>query len=108
ALRTRSASQADLVRKAIGKKKRDIMAAEHPKFIAGCLKQGLTEAGAEELWALIQPFADYSFNKAHAACYAMIAVQTAYLKAHFPAAFMAALMTSDYGNIDRIAIEVAE
>ncbi len=103
-----SLGQADLVRKAIGKKKRDIMDAEKPRFIEGCLKKGLTEPGAEDLWALIQPFADYSFNKAHAACYAMIAYQTAYLKAHFPEAFMAALMTSDYGNIDRIAIEVAE
>jgi DNA polymerase III subunit alpha len=103
-----SPGQADLVRKAIGKKKRDIMAAEEPKFIEGCLKQGLTKDGAVRLWNLIQPFADYSFNKAHAACYALIAYQTAYLKAHYPAAFMAALMTSDHDNIERIAIEVAE
>ena len=100
--------QADLIRKAIGKKKRDIMAAEHPKFIEGCKKQGLTESQAEKLWSMIQPFADYSFNKAHAACYAMIAYQTAYLKAHFPEAFMAALMTSDFDNIDRLAIEITE
>lgn len=100
--------EADLIRKAIGKKKRDIMKAEEPRFIEGCLKRGLDKAGAEKLWALIQPFADYSFNKAHAACYAMIAYQTAYLKAHYPSAFMAALMTSDYDDIDRLAIEITE
>lgn len=100
--------QADLVRKAIGKKKRDIMAAEQPKFIAGCIKQGVDSEKAEALWAMIQPFADYSFNKSHAACYGLISYQTAYLKAHFPSAFMAALLTSDHGNIDRIAIEITE
>lgn len=100
--------EADLVRKAIGKKKRDIMQAEEPKFIAGCQKQGLTKAQAEKLWAQIQPFADYSFNKAHAACYGLIAYWTAYLKAHYPDAFMAALMTSDRDDIDRLAIEIAE
>lgn len=103
-----SPGEADLVRKAIGKKKRDIMNAEQPRFIEGCVKKGLTKAEAEELWRLIQPFADYSFNKAHAACYGMIAYQTAYLKAHYPAAFMAALMTSDYDDTDRLAIEIAE
>ncbi|MGH7157874.1 MAG: DNA polymerase III subunit alpha [Candidatus Saccharimonadales bacterium] len=102
------AGEADLVRKAIGKKKRDIMQAEEPKFIKGCVKQGLTEAQAKQLWAQIQPFADYSFNKAHATCYAQIAYWTAYLKAHYPAAFMAALMTSDYDDTDRLAIEITE
>jgi DNA polymerase-3 subunit alpha len=97
-----------LIRKAIGKKKRDIMNAEQPRFIEGCLKRGLTKSGAEKLWALIQPFADYSFNKAHAACYALIAYQTAYLKAHYTAAFMAALMTSDFDDTDRLAIEINE
>lgn len=100
--------EADLVRKAIGKKKRDIMAAEEPKFIEGCKKQGLTKAQAEKLWAQIQPFADYSFNKAHAACYGLIAYWTAYLKAHYPDAFMAALMTSDADDIDRLSIEITE
>jgi DNA polymerase-3 subunit alpha len=100
--------EADLVRKAIGKKKRDIMEAEKPKFVEGCKKQGLSEHDAQKLWAQIQPFADYSFNKAHATCYAQISYWTAYLKAHYPAAFMAALMTSDYDDIDRLAIEIAE
>jgi DNA polymerase-3 subunit alpha len=96
------------VRKAIGKKKRDIMQAEEPKFIKGCVQKGLTEAQAHHLWALIQPFADYSFNKAHATCYAQIAYWTAYLKANYPSAFMAALMTSDFDDTDRLAIEITE
>ncbi len=103
-----SPGEADLVRKAIGKKKRDIMRAEEPKFIEGCIRQGLTAAQAAKLWAQIQPFADYSFNKAHATCYAQIAFWTAYLKAHYPDAFMAALMTSDFDNTDRLAIEINE
>ncbi len=100
--------EADLVRKAIGKKKRDIMEAEEPKFIEGCIKQGLSRADAAKLWSQIQPFADYSFNKAHATCYAQISYWTAYLKAHYPAAFMAAVMTSDYDDIDRLSIEIGE
>ncbi len=103
-----SAGEADLVRKAIGKKKRDILQGEEPKFIDGSLRQGLTEKQAKELWSQIQPFADYSFPKAHATCYAQISYWTAYLKAHYPDAFMAALMTTDYDNIDRLAIEIAE
>ncbi|HEY1644882.1 MAG TPA: DNA polymerase III subunit alpha, partial [Candidatus Saccharimonadales bacterium] len=103
-----SAGEADLVRKAIGKKKRDIMQAEEPKFLAGALKEGLSEAQAKQLWSQIQPFADYSFPKAHATCYAQIAYWTAYLKAHYPEAFMAALMTTDFDNIDRLAIEIAD
>jgi DNA polymerase-3 subunit alpha len=86
--------QADLVRKAIGKKKRDIMAAEEPRFIEGCGKVGLAKPEAEKLWKLIQPFADYSFNRAHSACYAYVAYQTAWLKAHYPVEYMAALLTS--------------
>lgn len=100
--------EADLIRKAIGKKNRDIMSAEEPRFIEGCKKQGLSATEARDLWAQIQPFADYSFNKAHAACYGMIAYWTAYLKAHYPDAFMAALMTSDRDDIDRLAIEISE
>jgi len=103
-----TAGEADLVRKAIGKKNRDIMTAEEPKFIEGCIKKGLTKDQAITLWAQIQPFADYSFNKAHATCYAQISYWTAYLKAHYPQEFMAALLTSDYDDIDRLAIEINE
>jgi DNA polymerase-3 subunit alpha len=103
-----TAGEADLVRKAIGKKKRDIMQAEEPRFIEGCIKKGLTKSDAQKLWEQIQPFADYSFNRAHATCYAQISYWTAYLKANYPEAFMAALMTSDYDDTDRLAIEITE
>ncbi|MDQ3941005.1 MAG: DNA polymerase III subunit alpha [Actinomycetota bacterium] len=86
--------QADLVRKAIGKKDRQIMAAEKPRFIQGCIDGGVGETAAQQLWQLIERFADYSFNRAHAACYAYIAYQTAWLKAHYPVEYMAALLTS--------------
>jgi DNA polymerase-3 subunit alpha len=86
--------EADLVRKAIGKKNRTIMAKEEPRFIEGCRKAGLTEDEARRLWDLIQPFADYSFNRAHSASYAYVAYQTAWLKAHYPVEYMAALLTS--------------
>jgi len=86
--------QADMVRKAIGKKKRDIMADEKPRFVEGCVNGGVTEAQAQHLWGLIERFADYSFNRAHAACYAYIAYQTAWLKAHHPVEYVAALLTS--------------
>ena len=92
--------QADLVRKAIGKKDRKIMANEKPRFIEGCVKGGLDENGAQHLWGLIERFADYSFNRAHAACYAYIAYQTAWLKAHYPVEYMAALLTSVKDNKD--------
>ena len=86
--------KADKVRKAIGKKDRGLMASEEPVFIEGCVKEGLDEKGARKLWGLIQPFADYSFNRAHSASYAYIAYQTAWLKAHYPVEYMAALLTS--------------
>ena len=95
-----SPGQADLVRKAIGKKDRAIMAAERPRFIEGCVSGGVTEAEALHLWGLIERFADYSFNRAHAACYAYIAYQTAWLKAHYPVEYMAALLTSVKDNKD--------
>ena len=78
-------------------------------FINGMVeKSGVTKKFAEAFWGQLEAFADYCFNKSHSACYGLIAYQTAYLKAHYPSAFMAALLTQDYGNIDRIAIEIAE
>ncbi len=104
-----SGGQADTLRKSIGKKKPAEMAKLRQSFIEGAIKTvGADRALIESFWTSLEAFAAYCFPKAHAACYALIAYQTAYLKAHYPAAFMAALMTSDYGNIDRIAIEVAE
>jgi DNA polymerase-3 subunit alpha len=89
-----SAGEADIVRKAIGKKIESLMRKEEPRFLAGCREQGLSEEQARTLWRLIQPFAGYSFNRAHAAGYGLVAWQTAYLKAHHPVEYMAALLTS--------------
>ncbi len=101
--------QADTLRKAIGKKQASIMAKMKTDFIEGAVKvSGADRTMVESFWSSLEDFAAYCFNKSHAACYGLIAYQTAYLKAHYPSAFMAALMTSDYGNIDRIAIEVPE
>jgi DNA polymerase-3 subunit alpha len=101
--------QADTLRKAIGKKQRETMAKMKVAFIEGMIeKSGVSRDFAETFWSQLEAFADYCFNKSHSACYGLIAYQTAYLKAHYPSAFMAALLTQDYGNIDRIAIEIAE
>lgn len=99
---------ADMLRKAMGKKIPELIQKEKIKFIDGAVKNGVAKKDAEKIFAFIEPFAGYGFNRSHAACYALIGYQTAYLKAHYPAEFMAALMTSDQGNIERIAIEVEE
>lgn len=103
-----SLGEADVLRKAVGKKIFALVQEQKQKFIEGCISQGVTKNVAEKVFSFIEPFAGYGFNRSHAACYALIGYQTAYLKAHFPAAFMAALLTSDQDNIDRVAIEVAE
>ena len=101
--------QADTLRKAVGKKKIDLMKKVKPEFIKGAVEiGGATEEIAETFWGQLLEFANYCFNKSHAACYALIAYWTAYLKAHFPDAFMAALMTADMRWTDRLAIEMAE
>ena len=101
--------QADTLRKAVGKKKIDLMKKVKPEFIEGAIKVGgATKEIAETFWDQLLEFANYCFNKSHAACYALIAYWTAYLKAHYPDAFMAALMTSDMRWTDRLAIEMAE
>ncbi|HVU59247.1 MAG TPA: DNA polymerase III subunit alpha [Candidatus Saccharimonadales bacterium] len=101
--------QADTLRKAIGKKKIDLMLKMKPEFIKGGVEHaGVAPELMERFWAQLEEFANYCFNKSHAACYALIAYWTAYLKAHYPAAFMAALMTSDYDDTDRLAIEITE
>jgi DNA polymerase-3 subunit alpha len=101
--------QADTLRKAIGKKIPEVMAKLKNEFIEGGIKTvGADRKLMEKFWNQLEDFAAYCFNKAHSACYAMIAYQTAYLKAHYPDAFMAALMTSDYDNTDRLAIEITE
>lgn len=101
--------EADLLRRAIGKKIAAELAAQREKFIQGAIGLGHSESLAVKMFEeVIEPFAGYGFNKSHAACYALIAYQTAYLKAHFPAEFMAALLTSDTDNTDRIVIEIEE
>ncbi len=86
---------ADKLRKAVGKKIPSEMKKQKEKFIEGCVKNGLTRTKAEEVFHLIEPFAGYGFNKAHAACYATIAYQTAYLKANYPVEYMTAVLTAE-------------
>lgn len=86
---------ADKLRKAVGKKIPSEMKKQQEKFIAGCTANGMSRSKAEEIFHLIEPFAGYGFNKAHAACYAMIAYQTAYLKANFPVEYMTAVLTAE-------------
>lgn len=101
--------ESDTLRKAVGKKKVDLMKKLKPKFIKGAIeKGGATKEVAETFWEQLLEFANYCFNKSHAACYALIAYWTAYLKAHYPDAFMAALMTADMRWTDRLAIEISE
>jgi len=104
-----SGGDADTLRKAIGKKNAKLMAQMKDKMIDGALKtSGIDKKFMEKFWKQLEDFAAYCFNKSHAACYGLIAYQTAYLKAHYPAAFMAALMTSDYDDTDRLSIEISE
>jgi len=103
-----SLADADLLRRACGKKKRDLIALEREKFIAGCEATGYgTELGAK-YFDIIEPFADYAFAKSHAYGYGYIAYQTAYLKAHYPAEYFSALLTSVRANLDKAAVYLAE
>ena len=101
-------TQADKFRKAMGKKKPAEMAKEKGHFVEGCVENGMKPDMAEELFKLIETFAAYGFNKPHAASYAMVAYQTGYMKANYPVEFMAALMTAEYGDSDKIAAAIEE
>ncbi len=101
-------AQADVLRKAVGKKIAKLLAEQKEKFVTGCVKNGISSQLAEKIFSFIEPFAGYGFNRSHAACYALIAYQTAYLKSHWPTEFMAALLTADQQNIDRLAVEIEE
>ncbi len=101
-------SEADVLRKAVGKKIRKLLQEQKEKLIAGCLKNGVAKAIAEKFWALIEPFDRYGFNKSHATSYAMIAYETAYLKAHFPVEFMTSLLNAESGDIERVAFLIPE
>lgn len=101
--------QADTLRKAVGKKKIDLMRKVKVDFVEGAIKNsGAERKTAEKFWDQLEEFANYCFNKSHAACYGLISYWTAYLKAHYPDAFMAALMTSDQDDLDRLSIEISE
>jgi DNA polymerase-3 subunit alpha len=103
-----SLAQADILRKAMGKKQQDVMAAQRESFVNGCVKNGIDKVTAEKIFDEISYFAGYGFNKAHSAAYAVIAYQTAYLKAHFPVEYMAALLTSVIDNSDKVAHYINE
>ena len=103
-----SLGRADLVRRAMGKKKLDVMAKEREVFVKGAIKNNIDEVSANKIFDEMAEFAKYAFNKSHAAAYAVIAYQTAYLKAHYPHEFMAALMNSMIGNLNKIPEYIAE
>jgi DNA polymerase-3 subunit alpha len=108
ALARYSMAEADDLRKAMGKKIAEIMAAHRERFIKGATENGVAPEKAANIFDLMEKFGGYGFNKSHSAAYALIAYQTAYLKAHFPVEFLAALLTSEMGSIDNIVKFVAE
>jgi DNA polymerase-3 subunit alpha len=101
-------AEADVLRKAMGKKKAEVMAQQEQKFIDGAVARRVPRDKAQELWNQIEPFAGYGFNKSHSVAYAMLAYKTAYLKAHYPVAFMAAMLNSELSSSDAIAKYLAE
>jgi len=101
-------TEADILRKAIGKKIRILLMNQKEKFIEGCKKNGIDKNISLKIWHWIEPFASYSFARSHAAAYATIAYQTAYLKSHFPVEFMAAVLTSEKNDIEKIAFLIEE
>jgi DNA polymerase-3 subunit alpha len=100
--------EADTLRRAMGKKDRDLMATQREKFVAGCVERSIQRAKAERVWELMEKFAGYGFNKSHGAAYALVAYQTAYFKANYPVEFMAALLTSEMGDTDKIVTYIEE
>lgn len=101
--------EADKLRKAMGKKIPEVMAAEKEKLLKGFKEYGkLSDSKAEKLWKLIEPFAAYGFNKAHAASYGRVAYQTAYMKANYPVQYMAAVLTGDAGDVDKVSEAISE
>ncbi|MDR0408875.1 MAG: DNA polymerase III subunit alpha [Spirochaetaceae bacterium] len=103
-----SLGQADILRRAMGKKKEKVMAAEKEKFIAGAVEKGFTAKLAGTIFDILLPFAGYGFNKSHAAAYSVIAYKTAYLKANFPVEFMAAKLTTEINSTDRLPLYIDE
>ena len=99
---------ADLLRRAMGKKKADEMAKQRQAFLDGCIANGIAKAIATQIFDLMEKFAGYGFNKSHSAAYALVAYQTAWLKAHYPAAFMAAVLSSDMDTTDKVVRLIEE
>jgi DNA polymerase-3 subunit alpha len=103
-----SAAEADLMRRAVGKKKEKELKEQRDNFVLGAVERGMPRDKAEEIFAAIEFFANYGFNKAHSADYAVITCQTAYLKAHYPVEYMTALLSVERNNLDKIGVLVAE
>ncbi len=103
-----SLGQADLLRRAMGKKKPEVIAGQRKNFLDGARKKGIEEGIASQVFDLMEYFAGYGFNKSHSAAYALVSYQTAYLKAHFPVEYMAALLTSIMDNMDRVPVYLEE
>jgi DNA polymerase-3 subunit alpha len=103
-----SLGRADLLRRAMGKKKAEVMAQERGGFVDGCAVKGIPAKLANEIFDLMEKFAEYGFNKSHSAAYGLITYQTAYLKAHYPVEFMAALLTSEKDDTDKVVGHIAE
>ena len=103
-----SLGQADILRRAMGKKKVDVMTAQHDRFADGCKEKGVDEKTIESIWEKIVKFAGYGFNKSHSAAYAFLAYRTAYLKANYPVEFMAAVLSSDLDKADKVASGIRE
>ncbi|HEY2184312.1 MAG TPA: DNA polymerase III subunit alpha [Xanthobacteraceae bacterium] len=103
-----SLGEADLLRRAMGKKIRSEMQKQRSRFVSGCVERGIEQGQAEAIFELLERFADYGFNKSHAAAYALVAYQTAYMKANYPVEFLAASMTLEMGNTDKLSEFKAE
>lgn len=103
-----SMGEADLVRRAMGKKKREELAKHHASFLQRAAERGTPEPAAQQLWDIVEPFAGYAFNKSHSAAYAMITCQTAYLKANHPREYMAGILSAEKENAEKVAEAVAE
>lgn len=103
-----SLGEADILRKAVGKKIKKLLLEQEEKMVKGMIKNRIPEKIAKEIWEWVLPFARYGFNRSHSASYAMISYQTAYLKANFPVEFMAALLTSDQNDVERVGFLIEE
>ena len=101
-------SEADILRKAVGKKIKELLEAQEEKMVQGMVKNGIDKKIAKQLWEWMLPFASYGFNRSHSAAYATISYQTAWLKANFPVEFMAAVLTSEKADMERVAVLIEE